>query len=186
MKNLAGALLIFNTKVENIKKDAENPFFKSNYASLSNILDAIKMPLIESGLTFMQFPTGSNGLRTILIHAESGESIEDTYEMRPTKDDPQGRGSTITYQRRYALASILGLNIDDDDDGNEGSKPATKGNATPRPASELPDKPWLNPGTPEWDKALLAIKSGKTLEDAKKVYAISKKNQEQLISDSKK
>lgn len=184
MKNLACALLIFNTKVENIKKDAENPFFKSNYASLSNILDAIKMPLIESGLTFMQFPTGSNGLRTILIHAESGESIEDTYEMRPTKDDPQGRGSTITYQRRYALASILGLNIDDDDDGNEGSKPENK--ATPKPASQLPDKPWLNPNTTEWNEAIKALKSGRTIEDAKKKYSISKKNQELLISESKK
>jgi len=184
MKNLAAALLLFNTKVENIKKDAENPFFKSNYASLSKILDAIKMPLIESGLTFMQFPTGNNGLRTILIHAESGESIEDTYEMRPTKDDPQGRGSTITYQRRYALASILGLNIDDDDDGNEGSK--YSGKSQSKPSNDAQNKPWLNPNTTEWSEAVKALRSGRTIEDAKKKYSISKKNQELLISESTK
>ena len=39
--------------------------------------------------------------------------------MTPTKNDPQGAGSVITYQRRYALGAILGLNIDEDNDGNE-------------------------------------------------------------------
>lgn len=38
--------------------------------------------------------------------------------MRPSKNDPQGVGSCITYQRRYAIGAILCLNIDDDDDAN--------------------------------------------------------------------
>lgn len=119
--NLAKALITFHVKVDKVKKDAKNPFFKSSYASLSNILEAINEPLIESGLTFSQFPTSENGLTTILMHGESGEYIQSTYDMKPVKDDPQGRGSVITYQRRYALASVLGLNIDDDDDGNAAS-----------------------------------------------------------------
>lgn len=119
---LAKALAAFHLKVGKIKKDATNPFFKSKYASLSNILDAITIPLAESGLTFTQFPAEENGLITILMH-ESGEFIESTYSMRPVKDDPQGRGSAITYQRRYALAAILGLNIDEDDDGNAATQP---------------------------------------------------------------
>jgi hypothetical protein len=41
--------------------------------------------------------------------------------MRPVKETPQERGSTITYQRRYALTAMLGLNVDDDDDGNNGT-----------------------------------------------------------------
>jgi len=102
IKNIAQALIIFHVKVDTIKKDAKNPFFKSTYASLTNILDAINEPLIESGLAISQFPTGADGLTTILIHGESGEWISSTYEMRPVKDDPQGRGSCITYQRRYA------------------------------------------------------------------------------------
>jgi hypothetical protein len=124
--NVAKALIIFHAKVTKVSKDASNPFFKSKYASLSNILEAISTPLQESGLTFAQFPTNGNSLTTILIHAESGEYMQDTYEMRPTKDDPQGKGSAITYQRRYALAAILGLNIDEDDDGNAASTPAKK------------------------------------------------------------
>lgn len=120
--NIAKALINFHQKVSKIKKDSSNPFFKSNYASLSNILDSIGVPLIESGLSYVQFPTNGYGLTTLLMHGESGEYIQDTYEMKPTKDDPQGRGSVITYQRRYALGAILGLNIDDDDDGNAGSE----------------------------------------------------------------
>ena len=56
----------------------------------------------------------------------SGEYIGETYVMTPTKNDPQGLGSAITYQRRYALGAILSLNIDEDDDGNEANKPSEK------------------------------------------------------------
>lgn len=137
--NLSKALITFHVKVDKIKKDAKNPFFKSTYASLSSILEGINTPLIESGLTFSQFPTGENGLTTILIHGESGEFIQSTYDMRPVKDDPQGRGSVLTYQRRYALSAILGLNIDEDDDANTG----THGGKTPETVKEEDNRPWL-------------------------------------------
>lgn len=125
IKEIAKALITFHIKVDKINKDAKNPFFKSAYASLSNILDAINDPLNQAGLSFCQFPSGEHGLTTILMH-ESGEYIYSEYFMRPTKDDPQGLGSAITYQRRYALSAILGLNIDEDDDGNAASKPSIK------------------------------------------------------------
>lgn len=123
--SIAKALITFHLKVEKVGRDANNPFFKSKYASLSNILEVINKPLTESGLSFAQFPIGTHGLTTILMHGESGEYLEATYDMVPVKNDPQGHGSALTYQRRYALASVLGLNIDDDDDGNAASaKPA--------------------------------------------------------------
>ena len=130
IKNIATALLIFQMKVDKVGKDATNPFFKSKYASLSNIQDAILIPLNESGLSYMQFPDGQYGLTTIIMH-ESGEWLQSTYTMRPVKDDPQGIGSSITYQKRYALAGALALNIDDDDDGNAG----THGGSTPEKAA---------------------------------------------------
>ncbi len=130
IKNIASALLIFQMKVDKVGKDATNPFFKSKYASLSNIQDAILIPLNESGLSYMQFPDGQHGLTTIIMH-ESGEWLQSTYTMRPVKDDPQGIGSSITYQKRYALAGALALNIDDDDDGNAG----THGGSTPEKAA---------------------------------------------------
>lgn len=105
-----------------LKKDADNPFFKSSYVTLDNILSAIKEPLKEAGLTFVQIPVGE-GLRTILIDIESGESLEGTFTLMPAKNDPQGQGSAITYARRYALSAILGLSTEEDDDGNKASTP---------------------------------------------------------------
>ena len=121
IKELAGALAIFHKEVATIKKTETNPFFKSKYADLSNILDSIKEPLGKSGLVFSQIPSGENELTTILIHTKSGEWMSGAYRMTPAKNDPQGQGSAITYMRRYALSAILGLNTDEDDDANHAS-----------------------------------------------------------------
>lgn len=178
IKNIAKAIMTFHLKVGKVNKDATNPFLKNRYASLSNILDAIQIPLAEAGLTFVQFPTGENGLSTILMHAESGEFIMGNYDMTPVKNDPQGRGSVITYQRRYALGAILGLNIDDDDDGNQGSRSNQK-NGT----AELP---WLNEGTTEFSGAVKKLKEKTTtIEKIKTVMRVSKAVEEKLKEASK-
>jgi len=172
--NIAKALMDFNAKVTKISKDAKNPFFKSNYASLSNIQDAIAKPLSESGLVYSQMPTGVNGLTTILIHAESGEYFMDSYTMPVSKqNDPQAVGSAITYAKRYALAGILGLNIDDDDDGNK---------AADKPV----EKQWLNPGTEKWASAIQALVDGYNLDVIKKKYQLSKENELKLQEEAKK
>lgn len=118
---IAKALVGFHKEVGKIAKDSSNPFFKSKYASLSNILEGIGDALNNNSLSVVQFPEGENCLTTRIIHT-SGEWMESTYCMKPSKDDPQGRGSALTYQRRYALGAILSLNIDEDDDGNAASK----------------------------------------------------------------
>jgi hypothetical protein len=171
-------MILFQVKVESIKKDAKNPFFKSSYASLSNILDAIKEPLIESGLSILQFPTGDYGLTTILLH-ESGEYLKSEYTMRPVKDDPQGRGSAITYARRYALASVLCLNIDEDDDGNT----ATYGGKNPQEAEDN-NKQWLNKGSKDFVNAKEKLATGKiTIADVRKHYKVSKEVESLLINN---
>lgn len=171
IKQLTQALITFQVKVDTIRKDAKNPFFKSTYASLANILESIKEPLIECGLAVSQFPHGENGLMTILMH-ESGEWMGFEYQMRPAKDDPQGRGSAITYQRRYAIASILCLNIDEDDDGNL----ATHGRSTPD------EKAWLNKGTEQFTKAAEYIRNGGSIEAIKGKYKVSKEIESLLLN----
>jgi hypothetical protein len=171
IKNIAKALILFHIKVDKIPKDATNPFFKSKYATLSNILDAITIPLDECGLTFAQFPTGENGLCTIIMHVESGEYLQAEYFMHLSKTDPQAVGSAITYQRRYALAAILGLNIDeDDDDGNKASEPAKANNA-----QVTDNKPWLNKDTKEYTSLVARLKTGTaTIKQAMQHFKISK------------
>ena len=77
------------------------------------------------------------GLSTMLIH-ESGEYIRGTVGLRPIKGDPQSMGAAMTYARRYGLQAVLGITADDDDDGNQASKPATARQSAPmrRPATE--------------------------------------------------
>jgi len=165
IEQIAKALITFHVKCDTIRKDAKNPFFKSTYASLTNILDAINEPLIECGLSISQFPTGTDGLTTILMH-QSGEYIAGEYSMRPAKDDPQGRGSAITYQRRYAIASVLSLNIDEDDDGNA----ATHGKSTP----EADNREWLNKDTEAFLKVIAYLNGGGKISEVEKKYKLSK------------
>jgi len=121
IKEISIAICKFQSAVETIQKTEINPFFKSKYASLADILNVIRQPLAENGLSFVQFPCGCYGLDTMLMHT-SGEWLSEKYIMEPSKHDPQGAGSVITYQRRYALGAILGLNIDIDDDANKASE----------------------------------------------------------------
>ena len=89
------------------------------------MIEAIKKPLNDNGIIFMQSfspsEAGKLNLTTRLMH-ESGEWIEDELTMPLQKNDAQGYGSAATYSRRYALAAITGL-YQADDDGNEASKP---------------------------------------------------------------
>lgn len=169
IKNLSAALQLFQLKVEKIKKDSTNPFFKSKYASLSSIIEAISTPLQEADLSISQFPD-QNGLTTILIHNKSGEYFQATYIMPVSKpNDPQAVGSAITYARRYALVSILMLNVDEDDDGNEASK------AAPTFTDTTSDKPWLNKDTDAFATAKEMLKAGTvTVDKIKTKYKISK------------
>ena len=113
--NLSQGLAKFHAMVGRISKDAKNPFFKSNYASLPHIITEIAEPLEKAGLVLSQFPNG-DGLTTMLIHAESGEFISATYTLQVVRqNDPQAQGSAISYARRYAITSILNLAIADDD-----------------------------------------------------------------------
>ena len=176
IKELAAALCAFQSSVETIRKSDTNPFFKSKYASLSSILDVIKAPLAENGLSFVQFPSGDYGLTTMLMHT-SGEWISDTYRMRPTKDDPQGAGSVITYQRRYALGAILGLNIDEDDDGNKASTPAPKKGL---------DKKVLLKGSETWNKAVEFLRNGGALSEITKTYYLSRAEENELFNEVNK
>jgi len=174
--NIAKALLAFNIKVEKISKDSQNPFFKSNYASLPHIQEAIQIPLAESDLVYSQMPSGQNGLCTILIHAETGEYFKDTFIMPVSKaNDPQAVGSSITYAKRYALVAMLGLNIDEDDDANKGS-----GNKST--ASTPASKALLNPNTPQWNEAITFLKGSGSIDKIKSKYSISKENETKLMT----
>lgn len=120
LNELATALSKAQGEMSVAKKDTTNTFFKSKYADLSSVWEAARIPLSKNGLSVVQTTNPTDGksveLVTTLMHS-SGQWIEGTTVMIPTKQDPQGMGSCITYMRRYALSAILGIS-QDDDDGN--------------------------------------------------------------------
>jgi hypothetical protein len=169
IKNIGLALCKFQATIGKVSKEANNPFFKKKYASLANILDTIQKPLSECGLAFAQLPD-NDALTTLLIHSESGEWIEASYKMPVAKqNDPQAMGSAITYARRYALGAILGLNIDDDDDGEKAM-------------GRAPQKETLTPKHPNWAKALEHIQRGGKISDITSKYTLSEVDYKLLSS----
>jgi hypothetical protein len=181
IKNISGAVFNFHKEVSKIPKTDTNPFFKSKYAALPAILDAIREPLQKAGLTIMQFPKDDCGLETIIIHPESGEWMSEVYYMKPVKDDPQGRGSLLTYQRRYAIGAILSLNIDEDDDGNKASEPIQE---KAKPQTVKGGKPKLTPTSAAWSKAVDFLKQGNLIFDVLKKYEMTEEDKEQLMSEA--
>ena len=117
IKNLALALNKAQAEMGAASKGKDNPFFKSKYADLAEVVKAVKEPFANNGLSYTQFPVSNEngvGVSTRLMHV-SGQWLEMEYTLPTVKKDPQASGSAITYARRYALQSIAGIPTADDD-----------------------------------------------------------------------
>ena len=135
---ISKALAKFQEEVKQPLKDADNPFFKSKYVPLENVVEAISNCGPKNGLSFVQWPkndeTGRVGVATLLMHT-SGEFIEfDAVFMKADKETAQGAGALITYLKRYSLSAIYGITSDEDDDGNNSS-----GNNKEKPEQQKQD-----------------------------------------------
>ena len=122
---LMGAMLKVQGTVDGVKKNATNPAFKRNYASLESVVDTIRPECQAAGLVVMQAPgafrEGVIAVETFIVHAESGEWIKSSLELPLAKVDPQGAGSAITYAERYSLMALFNL-PPVDDAGNDASR----------------------------------------------------------------
>jgi hypothetical protein len=131
INELATALAKAQGEMKGAHKDSENPFFKSKYADLAAVWEAIRGPFAKHGLSIVQTTSeGEKGLmlHTTLLHS-SGQYISGGMIVKPVKQDPQGLGSALSYSRRYALSAIAGV-YQNDDDANLASgkeKPESKG-----------------------------------------------------------
>jgi len=105
-------LLEFQRKVNAIKKDGKNPHFKSTYATLTQILSEVKPILSDLGLVLLQ-PIKDGKVGTVITDGD--KLVIESFIDLPTGLNPQQMGSAITYFRRYTLASLLSLEIEDDD-----------------------------------------------------------------------
>lgn len=153
IKELATALCKSQAEMSGAKKSGNNPFFKSKYADLGSVVEAVKTPFANHGLSYSQFPVYQDnkvGVETILMH-ESGEWISDVLVLPMTKQDPQAAGSAITYARRYALQAIAGIPAEDDD-GNK----ATQGQAAKPVQKVIQEQPQITAVDKQWIDAVKA------------------------------
>ena len=137
---LATALVEAQAEFSAVPKGSTNPFFKSKYAALPDVVASAGPVLAKHGLAVSQHVTtneqGDDMLITYLLHI-SGEYIAHGMMLHMVKDDPQAQGSAITYARRYSYMSALGLVADDDDDGNSASKAKQSAPAKPKEPSAM-------------------------------------------------
>lgn len=123
---LVKGLVAFHKVLEQPKRSADNPFFKSKYVPLGAVQELVDSIAPELGLTYYQDTFGDDnstrvGVQTTLFH-ESGEWLESGVLWMPSeKNTAQALGSAITYAKRYQLSAIFGISADEDDDGNEAS-----------------------------------------------------------------
>lgn len=152
-KEIIAAFLAAQKEIGPATKNAQNPFFKSQYADLEQIWNVCKEALHRNGLCVLQPIISAGGkieLWTVLAHT-SGQTIEGTFpivtERAIAVTDKSGDntwsvvpltaqeiGSSITYARRYALAAMLGI-VTSDDDGEHsvGRQPERQPERAPAP-----------------------------------------------------
>lgn len=142
---LSASLVAALAEIEGAAKDKVNPHFKSKYADIGSVIEAIKPALSNHGLGFTQHPQPSESgiiIETVLHH-ESGESLSlGTLYVPANKLDPQAFGSALTYARRYALMTAFGVPAEDDD-GNAAAKASeARGNGHQARQAEARDAPF--------------------------------------------
>ena len=130
LKDLGGAWC--KAKLEmgsSVALDKKNPHLRSEYASLSAILNKGNPIFAKHNLTVLQMP-GYGDLMTQLIHSPSGQFVVFRTPLINPKGDMQGYGAAVTYARKYALISLCGVSGDEDCDGESIKNEANKSNST--------------------------------------------------------
>jgi len=156
---LAAALAKAQGQMKGAIKDSANPFFKSKYADLASVVEAIRAAFSANGLSYIQTvePSDKDEVRveTTLLHA-SGEWIScGVLSLPVSKVDAQGYGSALTYARRYSLSAAVGV-APEDDDGNAAVS------AKPKPSMDCTNY-------------LLALQDAATLDDLQVAFKIGYK-----------
>lgn len=144
LNELFSALSKAQENIKNAQKEGYNPMFRSNYTTVTSVLEAIK-PVFKENLSIMQMPE-SDKLITRVGHS-SGQWLE--IETPLFIGEPKGMskmqayGNAVTYARRYALVSLFGIG-QEDNDGNDCNEPVQKKEPLNKPLNKNPNKTNIN------------------------------------------
>lgn len=129
---LAAALAKAQADMQNAPLNRVNSHYKSKYADLAAIRDAVTPALTKHGLAVTQTPTfhGETFVLVTTLRHVSGETVESVYPL--PLDKPQVMGSALSYARRYSLAAMCGIAAEEDDDANAAQTGDAKAQAPKR------------------------------------------------------
>lgn len=138
ISQLEAALATALPMLEGAKKNAANPHFKSKYADLGAVIEAVR-PIADHGIWFRQvLHESAEGVTVETLYTGHGTTISaGTLFMPADKRNAQGYGSALTYARRYALQTAFGLSTEDDDGNAASAKQEAKPAAKPPAHSAL-------------------------------------------------
>ena len=102
-----------------VKKDANNPFFKSKYVTLDELLKVV-LPFLTEAWLVMFHNIQNWALTTTITDVDTGDSVDSSIKL-PETSDPQKMWSAITYYKRYNIWALLNIQTDEDDDWNKAS-----------------------------------------------------------------
>lgn len=172
LNEIAGALAKAQGEMSNAILNKTNPHFKSKYADLAAIRDAVSPQLAKHGIALLQvIDADENGpfLTTRLVHS-SGQWIESVHPL-PQGAKPQEFGSSLTYARRYSLAAICGISAEEDDDANAASETTVTSRApiyNNGPKTAAPNGKNGKSTAADWaENAIEFVNSAKTAKDLK-------------------
>ena len=135
---ISAALVKAQSEMGNATKGSSNPFFKSKYADLNSIREAVLPSLNAHGISVLQPTTVLDGkayVETVLLH-ESGEFLSGVYEIVYGKaNDPQSFGAACSYARRYSLQSMVNIGAEDDDGESASGRGSSVNKATVKPVT---------------------------------------------------
>ena len=163
------------SQIKGIKKDAQNPFLKNKYISLDNILESAKPIMSSNDIAIIQ-TINNEGVETFLLHS-SGEWLSSGILLIAAQESKglslaQSMGVATTYAKRYQLGSLIGINADEDTDGQHGDNSGLKADT----------REWLNAGA-NMTAAKEAISSGKfTISDVEKKYKLNDATRAELTA----
>jgi hypothetical protein len=167
-KNIYQKLADAKAEIGAISKDSTNPFYKSKYFDINNLLAHVEPILLKHGLLCLQ-PIIEGNVVTQIIDIDTEQIIESSIALTDERD-PQKLGSQISYFRRYSCSSILAIQSEDDDANS----------AKPKPQQIT--LPKLEMGTDAFEKvAAYMAKDGKITEVQKK-YTLTETIKKILIS----
>lgn len=178
---IAKALIALQAELTPIGTNAENPHFKAKYATLAAMTKHALPLLAQHQLAITQIPMPDPDPKrvrvvTVLLHP-SEQWVRSELSMPLEKATAQGVGSAITYAKRYSFGAMIGLaSTEEDDDGQEASKPAAKAKRkqqADRTPTEDPEK--------VKQRARNALQSAESLKDAKGVRDWIKANHPSLL-----